>query len=39
MSARQRRKGVSALITWNSTVPMGVRTMIELMELDEPILN
>jgi len=39
ISARQSRKRVLTLIMWNSTVPIGVATLIELMEDVEPILN
>jgi len=39
ISARQSRKEVLTLIMWNSTVPIGVFTLIELIEDVEPILN
>jgi hypothetical protein len=39
ISTRQSRKGVSTLIMWNSTVPIGVATLIELIEDIEPIPN
>jgi len=39
ISARQSRKGVLTLIIWNSTVPISVFTLIELIEDVEPIPN
>ena len=39
MSARQSRKRVLTLTIWNSTIPIGVATLIELIEDVEPILN
>jgi len=39
ISARQSRKGVSTLTIWNSTIPIGVATLIEPIEDVEPILN
>jgi hypothetical protein len=39
ISARQSRKGVLTLITWNSTIPISVATLIELIEDIEPIPN
>ena len=39
MSARQSRKGVLTLTIWNSTIPIGVATLIEPIEDVEPIPN
>jgi len=39
ISARQSRKGVLTLTTWNSTIPIGVSTLIEPIEDVEPIPN
>ena len=39
ISTRQSRKGVLTLTTWNSTIPISVATLIELIEDIEPILN
>jgi len=39
ISARQSRKGVSTLIIWNSTIPISVSTLIELIKDVEPIPN
>jgi len=39
ISTRQSRKGVLTLITWNSTISIGVAILIELIEDVEPIPN
>jgi len=39
MSARQSRKEVLTLTTWNSTMPISIATWIKLIEDIEPILN
>jgi len=39
ISARQSRKGVLTLTVWNSTVPIGIATLIEPIEDVEPIPN
>jgi len=39
ISARQSRKGVLTLTTWNSTIPISIAILIELIEDVEPIPN
>ena len=39
ISCRQSRKGVSAFTMWNSTTPIGVGIVIDLIEVADPIPN
>jgi hypothetical protein len=39
ISTKQSRKGVLTLTMWNSTVPISIATLIELIEDIEPIPN